>query len=145
MHQGIQNANGLQPLSDDALQQCKSLRVNLFGEWMQDEFPFFKGQVLIRGKVLIRLLYPGMEPVAQRGDKRLSVGRKFNLRAIRLELLGILLPGNQLLAIVRVLVTPLDVEITRFEVPEHLRKRRRSRSAAAGLCLDNSHACSVRS
>ena len=96
MHQGIQNANGLQPLSDDALQQCKSLRVNLFGEWMQDEFPFFKGQVLIRGKVLIRLLYPGMEPVAQRGDKRLSVGRKFNLRAIRLELLGILLEGKSI-------------------------------------------------
>jgi hypothetical protein len=63
---------------------------------MQDQFPFLKGQVLIRGKVLIRLLYSGMQPVAQRGDKRFPVGREFDQRAIRLELLCILLEGKSI-------------------------------------------------
>src|SRR5262249_16221268 len=122
MHHGMQNANGLQSLGDDMLQQSKPLGVSLSGQWMQDEFPLFKGQVLIGGKALIRLLYAGMQPVTQRGDKGFAVGGKSHLPAIRLKLLGILPPRNQLLAIVRVLITPLDVEITRFEVPEQLRK-----------------------
>ncbi len=111
MHHGMQNANGLETLGDEPLQKRESFGISLFGEGMQDQFPFFKGQVLIRGKALIRLLDSGVEPVAQRGDKRFPVGRKGHLCAIRLKLLGILLPGNQLLAIVRVLITPLDVEM----------------------------------
>ena len=118
MHHGMKDANGLETLSDDPLQKRESLGISLFGEWTQDQFPFFKIQILIRRKLLIRLLYSGMQPVAQIGNKSFPVGREFNQRAIRLELLCILLPGNQLLAIVSILITALHVEIARFEIPE---------------------------
>src|SRR5579871_420106 len=74
----IKDRDGFQAFCEELLENGESLWLFLLFHWAQDEFPFFKAQMLVRRKCIVCLFDPRMEPVAHVFHKCLCIGGQSN-------------------------------------------------------------------
>jgi len=121
MRQHVENADRLQALDQGCLQLRQPLWNRFLVQGTNDRFALLNTHILV-GEGRIRLACALFQPGAYMRDKSFSIRRQFHQFAIVGNLLVISTPRNELVPIVSILITALDVEIARFEIPEQLRK-----------------------